>query len=179
MPIILEKCSQGKLLVKDPWYVLLICKNLKRAIRKDLRAGNSGMGEACYSEHQPNNHLLEGLFLDHADIISRTTDSGCNELRVSSASEMTTVWHFAREERTFFTGQALRTASLTWDSHIPHIIPLTSIVYFHMGSHPFSILQGQTALGSAKRLGNSNYRIHLVRQNCKVLPCRFHTGSVE
>ena len=50
----------------------------------------------------------------------------------SSASERTAVWHLAREEWTFFTGQALRTASLIWASHIPHIIPLTSTVYFHM-----------------------------------------------
>ena len=55
----------------------------------------------------------------------------------SSVSERITVWFLLREELTFLTGQALRTASLTWASHIPHIIPLTSTVYFHMFSHSF------------------------------------------
>jgi hypothetical protein len=36
-----------------------------------------------------------------------------------------TVSPFVWDDVTFFTGNALRTASLMWDSHMPHIIPST------------------------------------------------------
>lgn len=39
----------------------------------------------------------------------------------------------AVREVTFFTGNALRTASLTWLSHMPHIMPSTPRVIFNMG----------------------------------------------
>jgi hypothetical protein len=43
----------------------------------------------------------------------------------NSVSEITTVSRLLRDEVTFFTGKDFRTASFTWLSHIPHIMPST------------------------------------------------------
>ena len=40
-----------------------------------------------------------------------------------SVSERMTVWPRLCEDVTFLTGKALRTASLIWLSHMPHIMP--------------------------------------------------------
>ena len=63
----------------------------------------------------------------------------------SSASERDHRLAFGTGGVDLFHRQALRTASLIWASHIPHIIPLTSTVYFHMVLYPFSFLCDDTA----------------------------------
>ena len=50
----------------------------------------------------------------------------------AAVSAITVVSFLLRDEVTFFTGKALRTASFTWLSHMPHIIPVTRTVYFHI-----------------------------------------------
>lgn len=54
-----------------------------------------------------------------------------------SASVKITVSFFRNDDETFFTGNAWRTASLMWFSHIPHIIPSILAVIFVIVNHPF------------------------------------------
>src|SRR5699024_1071044 len=83
MLIILEKCSRGKLLVKRPLVRFADMQKSQKSHKERPPRREFGNWRGLLlraSTEQPS--FLEGLLLDHADIISRTTDSGCNELRV-------------------------------------------------------------------------------------------------
>ena len=49
--------------------------------------------------------------------------TGCRAASGISVSERMTVWPLLCEDVTFLTGKAVRTASLMWLSHMPHIMP--------------------------------------------------------
>src|SRR5699024_7374798 len=65
----------------------------------------------------------------------------------SSVSAITVVSFLLRDEVTFFTGNAFRTASFTWLSHMPHIMPSTWTVYFHI-VYPSTVFKIQFAVSS-------------------------------
>ena len=130
--------------------------------------------DRCRQGTQPNNPLfLYGSFWIVPTSYPVPRMAFMSASVSSSVSERITVWFLLREELTFLTGQALRTASLTWASHIPHIIPPTSTVYFHMFSHSF-LTFGSSSCADRKVVCRA-----AVRSSGIFLAIRQHSGANE